>query len=55
MDVHFQKQRYVADNAGNELERIWFHKMKEIFREIDRKAQCIQPAGNIFFLDLGSV
>jgi len=53
VDEHFKNQRDKADNAGDDLRRRWFKKMKEIMREIDKNAKCIQDAGNMQFLDLG--
>jgi len=55
MDDHFQEQRNVADHASNELSRLWFRKMKVIFKEIDAKSGCIPRTGKISFLDLGFV
>lgn len=55
MDVHFEGQRNNADHAGEKLNRVWFLKMKDIFREIDMKSGCIQRDKRMFFLDLGSV
>jgi hypothetical protein len=53
VDEHFKNQRDKADNAGDDLRLWWFKKMKEIMREIDKNAKCIQDAGNMQFLDLG--
>jgi hypothetical protein len=55
MDSHFKRQRDVADHASDELSRVWFQKMKGIFQEINERGECIQPAEDMFFLDLGLV
>jgi hypothetical protein len=55
MDVHFQKQRDVADHSSDKLNRIWFYKMKDIFKEIDAKSGCIPQTKKLSFLDLGFV
>jgi hypothetical protein len=53
MDQHFATQRSVADNAGPDLEFIWFEKMKTVLEEVDLQTQCIPTAGKMNFLDLG--
>jgi hypothetical protein len=55
MNIHFEQQRNVADHASDKLNRIWFHKMKRVFKEIDEKGRCVQRAKRLFFLDLGLV
>jgi hypothetical protein len=53
MDTHFEKQRYNADHASDELSHHWFQKMKGVFKEIDAKSECVQRTDSMFFLDLG--
>ncbi|KAF7977153.1 hypothetical protein HWV62_4571 [Athelia sp. TMB] len=55
MDKHFVEQRQTADTAGpnSPLNFVWFRKMKDIFREIDRKSGCIPNLQRLNFLDLG--
>ncbi|KAK7442459.1 hypothetical protein VKT23_016056 [Stygiomarasmius scandens] len=52
MDTYFANQRFIADNAGPELNITWFRRMKKVFGEIDRSA-LVPMFGSFTFLDLG--
>ncbi|EIN04010.1 hypothetical protein PUNSTDRAFT_77041, partial [Punctularia strigosozonata HHB-11173 SS5] len=55
LNDHFARQRASADTAGHELSLIWFNRMKDVLREVDKGTYCIEWTGPLQFLDLGRV
>ncbi|KAJ3744059.1 hypothetical protein DFH05DRAFT_1493630 [Lentinula detonsa] len=53
LDIHYAKQRRVADSPNFQTEHAWFQKMKTIFRELDTHAGIVPSSGRFTFLDLG--
>lgn len=49
----FTRQRHIADNADDKLNKTWYKRSNTVMKEIDDYARCIPPMGSVRFLDLG--
>lgn len=51
--AHFDHQRKQSDHPDPELQRIWFHNMKNVLQEVDEGLGCIPFNSHWHFLDVG--
>ncbi|KAI0742091.1 hypothetical protein C8Q80DRAFT_1347080 [Daedaleopsis nitida] len=53
LDTHFKDLREVSDHANENIQHIWFAKMRSIAKELDTAGQVVPTASFFEFLDVG--